>query len=144
MQPAATARTNHAAVSAHSSDRILSFLFQYGVGMIEAKQAGPASEQDRHLLATAVFRLFDHWHLAESEQSSLLGLRPEQQDDMRIMRQCGLLAHAPAIAERTRALLRIYRYLGMVYTQNYDLARGWMMTSNLRLDGDSPFAKIQK
>jgi hypothetical protein len=32
----------------------------------------------------------------------------------------------------------------MVFTQNYDLARGWMMTSNLRLDGDSPFERIQK
>jgi hypothetical protein len=112
--------------------------------MAEAKQTGTVSEQDRRLLATALFRLFDHWHLAESEQSSLLGLRPEQQGDLRVMRQSGLLAPNPTIAERTRALLRIYRYLGMVFTQNYDLARGWMMTSNLRLDGDSPFEKIQK
>jgi hypothetical protein len=109
--------------------------------MAEAKRV---SEQDRRLLATALFRLFDHWHLSESEQSSLLGLRPEQEDDLRAMRQSGVLAPTPAIAERTRALLRIYRYLGMVFTQNYDLARGWMMTSNLRLDGDSPFEKIQK
>ncbi len=112
--------------------------------MAEAKQTGTASEQDRRLLATALFRLFDHWHLAESEQSSLLGLPHEQQGDLRVMRQSGLLSPTPVIAERTRALLRIYRYLGMVFTQNYDLARGWMMTSNLRLDGDSPFERIQK
>ena len=111
--------------------------------MVEAK-TGVVSEQDRRLLATAVFRLFDHWHLTESEQSLLLGLLPEQQDELKAMRRSGLLAPSAAIAERTRALLRIYRYLGMVFTQNYDLARGWMKTSNLRLDGDSPFEKIQK
>jgi hypothetical protein len=91
-----------------------------------------------------VFRLFDHWHLTESQQCSLLGLDPKQQSDLKTMRDSGLLSPAPAIAERTRALLRIYRYLGMVFTQNYDLARGWMMTSNLRFDGDSPFEKIRK
>ena len=112
--------------------------------MVETKQTDSASEQDRRLLATAVFRLFDHWHLTQSEQCSLLGLSAGQQDDLEAMRDSGLLSPAPAIAERTRALLRIYRYLGMVFTQNYDLARGWMMTSNPRLDGDSPFEKIRK
>lgn len=112
--------------------------------MVDAKATGPASEQDRRLLATAVFRLFDHWHLAESEQCSLLGLDPGQRDDLKTMRDSGVLSPAPAIAERTRALLRIYRYLGMVFTQNYDLARGWMTTSNVRLNGDSPFEKIRK
>lgn len=74
----------------------------------------------------------------------MLGLRPDHQDDLRVMRQSGLLAPSKEIAERTRALLRIYRYLGMVFAQNYDLARGWMNTSNLRLEGDSPFDRIRK
>ena len=102
------------------------------------------NEQDRRLLATAIFRLFDHWKLSESEQCSLLGLDHEHASRLIEMRESGLLIPSAEIAERARALLRVYRFLGMLFAQNDDLARQWMMTRTARLNGESPFERIEK
>ncbi len=101
------------------------------------------TEADRRLLATAIFRSFDHWQLSETEQLALLGMSIDQVTALREMRESGLIASSQDLASRTRALLRIYRYLGMVFLQDPVAAKKWMTDPNDRLSGDSPITRIQ-
>jgi chromosome condensin MukBEF MukE localization factor len=98
---------------------------------------------DRRLLATAIFRLFDHWRLSEADQLTLLGINAENTSTLHGMREGGLLP-SQELADRVRSLLRIYRYLGMLFLQDPSSAKKWMTDSNIRLDGDSPLTKIQR
>lgn len=101
------------------------------------------SDQDRRLLATAVFRLFDHWQLAEADQLALLGMKAEQLAVLREMRDSGVLTASAELLERVRALLKIYRYLSMLYPERSELAKKWMTSRNMRLEGHSPMQRIQ-
>lgn len=100
------------------------------------------SEQDRRTLAKAIFRLFDVWQVSSTDQLGLLGLAPEQADALVTMRRTGLLLASAPLAERTRALLRIYRYVAMLYPEHPELARKWMQTGHVRLDGETPLQRM--
>jgi hypothetical protein len=98
---------------------------------------------DRHLLATAIFRLFDHWQLSEADQLALLGIDTEGVSTLHGIRESGMLP-SQELPDRVRSLLRIYRYLGMLFLQDPSSAKNWMSEPNIRLDGDSPLTRIQK
>ena len=106
-------------------------------------QADELTESDRRILAKAIFRLFDLWQLSEADQLILLGLPLEDLQAVRSMRHSGTLLSAEHTAERTRALLRIYRYLGMLYPEHPDLAKKWMISSNARLNAETPMDAIK-
>jgi hypothetical protein len=92
------------------------------------------SESDRRALAKAVFRLFDHWQLEESEQLALLGIDETAAGALAAMRDQGVLDPSTELTERALALLRIFRFLGMLFPDHPDLARRWMRTPQPRLD----------
>jgi hypothetical protein len=99
--------------------------------------------QDRRMLAKAIFRLFDDWKLPEADQLALLGFAVEDVDSLSSMRQAGALASSEELMERTRSLLRIYRYLAMLYPEHPHLSKKWMMSSNPRLEGEAPIERIK-
>ncbi len=101
------------------------------------------TDSDRRILAKAIFRLFDLWQLSEADQLILLGLPAEHLQALRSMRHSGILSTAEHMAERTRALLRIYRYLGMLYPEHPDLAKKWMISSHARLNAATPMDAIK-
>lgn len=92
------------------------------------------SENDRRAMAKAVFRLFDHWQLDESEQAALLGIDEEGLGALALMREQGVLDSSTELNERALALLRIFRFLGMLFPDHPELARRWMRTPQPRLD----------
>ena len=106
-------------------------------------QADELTDSDRRILAKAIFRLFDLWQLSEADQLILLGLPAEHLQALRSMRHSGMLSTAEHMAERTRALLRIYRYLGMLYPEHPDLAKKWMISSHARLNAATPMDAIK-
>jgi hypothetical protein len=109
---------------------------------MQSSDSSPApSEQDRRTLAKAIFRLFDMWELSSADQIGLLGLTPEP-ETLNTMRESGVLVASAALAERTRTLLRIYRYVAMLYPEHPELARKWMRTSHPRLDGETPMQRM--
>ena len=59
------------------------------------------------------------------------------------MRRTGVLLATEHLTDRTRSLLQIYRYLGMMYPEHPELARKWMMSGNPRLDGEAPMERIK-
>ena len=101
------------------------------------------SEGDRGAIAKAVFRLFDHWQLEEHEQIALLGLEDEGQQRLSTMRAESLLEATAELNERALALLRIFRFLGMLFPDHPDLARRWMKTPQPRLDERSALDAIK-
>ena len=101
------------------------------------------TDGDRLILAKAIFRLFDQWQLSEADQLVLLGLSIEHAQALSSMRAGGTLSTDEHIAERTRALLRIYRYVGMLYPEHPELAKKWMTTSNVRLNAETPMEAIK-
>ena len=105
-------------------------------------QADEITDSDRRILAKAIFRLFDLWQLSEADQLMLFGPAEDRQA-LRSMRDSGMLMPTAHIAERTRALLRIYRYLGMLYPEHPDLAKKWMSSSHARLNGETPMEAIK-
>ena len=105
--------------------------------------ADEVTDSDRRILAKAILRLFDLWQLSEADQLILLGLPADDVQALRSMRHSGMLLTTAQMAERTRALLRIYRYLGMLYPEHPDLAKRWMVSSNARLNGDTPMETIK-
>jgi|HigsolmetaAR202D_1030399.scaffolds.fasta_scaffold00224_12 hypothetical protein len=98
--------------------------------------------QDRRMLAKALSKLFDQWQLSEADQLVLLGLRAEESGVLSMMRERGELADSTQLAERARALLKIYRYLSMLYPEHPQLRNKWLRASHPRLDGQSPFERI--
>lgn len=100
------------------------------------------TEQDRRTLAKAIFRLFDLWQLSPTDQLGLLGMTQGEAATLETMRNASLLAPSASLAERTRALMRIYRYVGMLYPEHPELARKWMYSSHVRLDGETPMQRM--
>jgi hypothetical protein len=94
-------------------------------------------------MAKAVFRLFDHWQLEEHEQRSLLGLQEDGQRRLATMRDEGLLESTAELNERALALLRIFRFLGMLFPDHPELARRWMKTPQPRLEERSALDAIK-
>lgn len=106
-------------------------------------EADELTDSDRRILAKAIFRLFDLWQLSEADQLVLLGLPTEHLQALRSMRHSEMLLTAEHLTARTRALLRIYRYLGMLYPEHPDLAKKWMTSSNARLNAETPMDAIK-
>lgn len=102
----------------------------------------PPNEEDRRILAKAIFRLFDQWQLSEADQLALLGFSADNAEALATMRRTGVLLATEHLADRTRALLRIYRYLGMLYPEHPQLAKKWMTSANPRLEGEAPIQRI--
>ena len=94
-------------------------------------------------MAKAVFRLFDHWQLEEQEQIALLGLEDDGPQRLSTMRAENLLEATAELNERALALLRIFRFLGMLFPDHPDLARRWMKTPQPRLDERSALDAIK-
>jgi hypothetical protein len=94
-------------------------------------------------MAKAVFRLFDHWQLDDHEQMALLGLEENGEPRLVAMREASLLESSPDLNERALALLRIFRFLGMLFPDHPDLARRWMRTPQPRLDERSALDAIK-
>lgn len=94
-------------------------------------------------MAKAVFRLFDHWELDGHEQVALLGLEENGERRLTEMREAGLLESSTELNERALALLRIFRFLGMLFPDHPDLARRWMQTPQPRLDERSALDAIK-
>jgi hypothetical protein len=101
------------------------------------------SEGDRRATAKAVFRLFDHWQLDEHDQIALLGLQEDGQRRLAAMRDESLLESTAELNERALALLRIFRFLGMLFPDHSDLAHRWVKTPQPRLDGRSALDAIK-
>lgn len=95
------------------------------------------------MLAKAIFRMFDHLHLAESDQVVLLGLGTHEVEVLASMRQTGELAISDELADRARALLKIYRYLAMLYPEHPALREKWIATAHPRLEGESPLQRMK-
>jgi hypothetical protein len=123
--------------------RIVSQLFADPFMKSKNPPSTGAQENDRRILAKAIFRLFDLWELSAADQLALLGLPAEEADAFATMRSSGMLLQAEHLLDRVRSLLRIYRYLGMLYPENAEMAKNWMMSSNPRLNGDAPIRRIQ-
>lgn len=98
------------------------------------------SENDRRAMAKAVFRLFDHWQLEEVEQAALLGIEATP-DALARMREQGVLD--AELNDRALALLRIFRFLGMLFPDHPELARRWMKTPQPRLDEQTALDAIK-
>jgi hypothetical protein len=81
------------------------------------------------------------WEVSSADQIGLLGLDAEP-DTLIAMREAGLLIASATLAERTRTLLRIYRYVAMLYPEHPELGRKWMRTSHPRLDGETPMQRM--
>lgn len=94
-------------------------------------------------MAKAVFRLFDHWELDDREQVALLGLDENGEQRLATMRDASLLESSAELNERALALLRIFRFLGMLFPDHPDLARRWMKTPQARLDDRSALDAIK-
>jgi len=103
-----------------------------------------SAEQDRRLLAKALFKLFDEWELSERDQALLLGLDAHDLDVLTSMRAAGALASSMQLVERGRSLLRIYRYLSMLYPEHPHLRRKWITSAHPRLNGQAPLQRMKE
>lgn len=108
------------------------------------EDAAAPAVQDRRLLATAIFKLFDEWELSERDQVLLLGLDAHDLDALESMRRAGMLANSAHLIERGRSLLRIYRYLAMLYPEHPNLRKKWMMSAHPRLEGQAPIQRMKE
>lgn len=95
------------------------------------------------MLAKAIFRMFDQLHLAEADQLVLLGLEAKEGDVLVSMRQAGELPSSDELADRARTLLRIYRYLSMLYPEHPALREKWIASAHPRLEGESPLHRMK-
>ncbi len=95
------------------------------------------------MLAKAIFRMFEQLHLTEGDQIVLLGLGTHEVDVLDSMRQAGELASSNELADRARALLRIYRYLAMLYPEHPGLREKWIASGHPRLEGESPLHRMK-
>jgi uncharacterized protein (DUF2384 family) len=103
-----------------------------------------STSRDRRLLATAIFRLFEFWHVPEEEQLALLGLQSRSAGALKTMRDDAFVDESEELMDRVRSLLRIYRFLGMAFSEEPELARRWMVTPTARLGGNSPLERINQ
>lgn len=94
------------------------------------------------MLAKAIFRMFDQWRLSEADQLIVLGI--DDPSALASMRTDGELAASDELLNRARALLRIYRYLAMLYPEHPTLREKWMMSTHPRLDGEAPLDRIKR
>lgn len=101
------------------------------------------SRQDRRLLAKAALRMFDEWRLSDADRLMLLGFGSHDTDVLASMREKSELADSGELADRVRALLRIYRYLAMLYPEHPHLREKWMMSGHPRLGGEAPLERMK-
>ena len=87
--------------------------------------------------------MFDEWRLSDTDRLVLLALDSHDIDVLVSMREKSELADSGELADRVRALLRIYRYLAMLYPEHPNLREKWMMSGHPRLGGEAPLERMK-
>ncbi len=95
------------------------------------------------MLAKAISRIFDQWRLSETDQLLVLGIGAEDRGVLVSMRERNDLA-PDELVDRARALVRIYRYLAMLYPEHPTLREKWMTSTHPRLDGEAPLDRVKR
>lgn len=108
----------------------------------DERPVSATSDSDRRMLAKAILRIFDQWRLSERDQLIVLGIGAEDPAVLVSMRERNDLV-SDDLVERARALVRIYRYLAMLYPEHPALREKWMTSTHPRLDGESPLDRIK-
>lgn len=108
----------------------------------DERPVSATSDSDPRMLAKALFRIFDQWRLSETDQLIVLGIGAEDPGVLVSMRERNDL-DSNDLVERARALVRIYRYLAMLYPEHPTLREKWMTSAHPRLSGESPLDRIK-
>lgn len=99
----------------------------------------PARNRDeRVILARAVIRLFELWHLPAADQLMLLGLNESNRIALQRYAKGEALAANRDLLERVAHLLGIHKALKLLYPHNPELVSGWMSSANTIFDGATP------
>lgn len=109
----------------------------------DERPVSATSASDRQMLAKALFRILDQWRLSETDQLIVLGIGAEDPAVLVTMREQHDLV-SDDLVERARALVRIYRYLAMLYPEHPALREKWMTSTHPRLDGESPLDRVKR
>ena len=111
---------------------------------MSAVEAKKPEEIDRRAIATMLMNLFDHWKLNTEEQLDALGFSTSNRAVLGRYRHGAPLAASRDTMERAGHLLGIHKNLRLLFSQNRDLAYGWIKTRNLAFENRSPIEVIRE
>jgi hypothetical protein len=105
-----------------------------------AKQARSIDRHRRVVLARAVTRLMNEWHIKPADQLRLLGLSTRSTNSLSRYRAGNPLPSRAEILNRSGHLLGIYRSLKLLYPKHPEIQKRWFGSANVLLGGHSPLA----
>ena len=102
------------------------------------------SMEERKALGKMIFRLFDFWELSPSDKLNLLGLTERNKIMLTRYAKGEALSANRDMMDRAGWLLSIYKSLKILYPQNEEICKSWILRRNSIFNNYTPLEVMKE